>query len=55
MTNAQIGFVRGLGYAVLAAVCSFIVGNLGGSGIVDPAVSAVIVAIAAAVEHAFTA
>jgi hypothetical protein len=54
MTNAQLGFIRGLGYAVLAAVCAYVVSNLGASGILPSAVSALFVAIAAAVEHKIT-
>ena len=54
MSNAQLGFVRGLGYSLLAAVCAYVVSNLGASGILPTAVSALIVAVAGAVEHSIT-
>ena len=54
ISPATEGFIRGLGYAILMSVCTFVVGNLGASGILPAGISAVIVAVAAAVEHYYT-
>jgi hypothetical protein len=54
MNAPTLGFLRGLGYAILASLCTFVVANLGASGILPAGISAVIVAIAAAIEHNYT-
>jgi hypothetical protein len=51
MTPAQLGFVRGLAYAIGATVCAYVVANLGGAGILPPAISAIVVAVAGSIEH----
>jgi hypothetical protein len=54
ISPAAIGFLRGLGYSVLAGIVSYVANNLGATGIFDPAVTGLVVAIAAAIEHQLT-
>ena len=51
MTQAQIGFLRGLGYAVVYTVVTYVSIHLGESGFFSAGTSAVITGMLGSFEH----
>jgi hypothetical protein len=51
MTQAQIGFLRGLLYAILFTMISYVSVHIGTSGFATPAVASVVTALLGSVEH----
>ena len=56
MQNTKLtGFVRGMAYPVVCAILSYIIANLGESGLVTGASATIITGILAVIEHAIEA
>lgn len=52
MSPAFLGFIRGIGFAVLVAILTFVGNAANLSGVLNPATASLIAALALAIEHA---
>lgn len=51
MNQKLLGFIRGIGYPVLFLILSYVVSNLGASGLVDTGTATLITGVVAILEH----